>query len=84
MARSRLLSPGVFIRRAALYKGLFGGHRGWLAVGAVIWSRGFVKKAMGKNQEIVATEVLKPGQFLRLEAIPAPSRKQRKAARNAA
>jgi hypothetical protein len=83
MPRSRLLSPSRLIRRAALYKGLFGGSKGWLAVGAVIWGRGFAKKAFGRNEEVVATEVLKAGQFVRLESLAPPTRKQRKAARRA-
>lgn len=83
MARSRLLKPSFYIRRAALNKGVFGGHRGWLAVGAVVWGRGFVKKALGKNEQIVATEILKKGQFVSVEALVPPTRKQRKtAARN--
>jgi hypothetical protein len=38
----------------------------------------------GHNEEIVATDVLKPGQFVRIEAIAAPSRRQRRAARRTA
>ncbi len=84
MPRSRLLSPMLLIRRAALYKGLLGGSRGWLAVGAVLWGRGFLKKMFGKNEEILATEVLKGGQFVRLESLVPPTRRQRRAARKAA
>ncbi|HAP75479.1 MAG TPA: hypothetical protein DCR14_05290 [Acidimicrobiaceae bacterium] len=79
-----LLSPVAFLRRGALYKGVLGGRKGWMAVGAVLWAPKMMKKLFGKNEEVVAVEKLKPGQFVRLEAIPAPTRRQRKAAKRAA
>ncbi|MCB9380137.1 MAG: hypothetical protein R2694_10945 [Ilumatobacteraceae bacterium] len=77
------LSPVAYLRRGAVYKGVLGGRRGWMAVGAVLWTPKLLKKAFGKNEEIVATEKLKPGQFVRLEAIPPTTRRQRKAAKRA-
>jgi hypothetical protein len=82
-ARTRTLSPFVALRRNALYKGLLGGSRGWMAVGVFVWGARFVRKTFGKNETIVATEVLKPGQVLRLEAIAPPTRDERRAARRA-
>jgi hypothetical protein len=80
MARSsRALSPTAALRRNALYKGLLGGSRGWLAVGAVVWAPRLMKRALGKNEEIVAKEVLKPGQALRIEALERPTRARRRA-----
>jgi hypothetical protein len=81
--RPSLLSPTAYLRRGALYKGLLGGKRGWMTVGAVLWAPRVMKKAFGRNEEVVAHEVLKPGQAIRLEAIPPPSRQQRKAAKRA-
>ncbi len=82
MARStRAFSPGAALRRNALYKGFFGGSRGWLAVGAVVWGPRLMKRALGRSEKVVATEVLKPGQALYLEAIPQQTREQRRAAR---
>ena len=72
------------LRRSALYKGVFGGSRGWLAVGAVLWGPRLLKRLMGKNEEVIATEKLVAGQFVRLEAIRPPTRRERKAARRAA
>ena len=40
----RALKPSVLVRRNALYKGVLGGSRGWLAIGAVLWSKSFIKK----------------------------------------
>lgn len=82
MARStRAFSPTAALRRNALYKGLFGGSRGWLAVGAVVWGPRLMKRLLGRNEKVVATEVLKPGQSLYLQTIPQQTREQRRAAR---
>jgi hypothetical protein len=80
----RLLRPSVIIRRNAMYKGLLGGHKGWLAVGGVVWSKSFLKKTFGKNEEILTTEKLTKGQFLRIDAVKPPSRRQRRKATKAA
>ncbi|MDO8362323.1 MAG: hypothetical protein Q7V88_05465 [Actinomycetota bacterium] len=75
-----LLSPTAFLRRGALYKGVFGGQRGWMVVGAFLWGPRMLKRFLGKNEEVIATEKLVAGQFLRLEAVKPPTRRQRKAA----
>ena len=77
--RPRLLSPLAALRRNALSKGLLGGRRGWLAIGAVVWAPRLFKRALGRDQETVATEVLKPGQSVCIEAIPQLTRAQRRA-----
>ena len=85
MARKpSLLSPTVLLRRNALYKGVFGGSKGWMAVGAVLWGPKLFKRFLGKNEEIITTEKLVAGQWLQLEAISPPSRRQRKATKRAA
>lgn len=82
MARSRrALSPLTALRSNALYKGLLGGSRGWLAVGAVVWTPRLMKRLLGRTEKVVATEVLKPGQALYLQTIPQETRAQRRAAR---
>jgi hypothetical protein len=78
-----MLSPTAALRRNALYKGLLGGRRGWMAVGAVVWAPRLMKKALGRTEEVVATERLEPGQAIRIEAIRQPSRNERRAARRA-
>ena len=80
MAIPRMLRPSVLLRRNALYKGLFGGSRGWLAVGAVLWGRGFAKRAFGRREEILATEKLKRGQFVRIDAVRPATRRELRAA----
>jgi hypothetical protein len=81
--RPRLLSPTVLLRRNALYKGVFGGSRGWMAVGAALWGPRLAKRLLGRSEEVVAVEKLKPGQFLRIEALRPPTRRERKSARRA-
>ena len=81
--RSRVLSPTAALRRNALYKGLLGGRRGWMAVGAVVWAPRIMKKALGRTEEVVLTEKLEPGQALRIEAIKRPTRAERRAGRRA-
>jgi hypothetical protein len=54
-----------------------------MAVGAAVWGGRFIRKAFGRTEKVVATEVLQPGQALRLEAIAPPSRGERRAARRA-
>jgi len=82
--RSSLLSPTALLRRSALYKGLFGGSRGWMAVGAVLWGPRLLKRLLGKQEEVIANEKLMAGQWLRLDAVAPPTRRQRKAAKRAA
>ncbi len=86
MAMNRLLSraaiplsPFVRIRRKALTNGVLGGDRRWLVVGGIFWSIRIVRVALGRRSRVVAVEVLRPGQAIRLESIPAPTRAERKA-----
>ena len=81
MARVRLLSPTVALRRNAVYKGLLGGSRLWMAVGAIVWAPRFYKRVMGRVPEFVAREVLEPGQTVCIEAIPPPTAARRDASR---
>jgi hypothetical protein len=73
------ISPFTYFRRAAIYRGFLRGRKGWMVVGAVLWAPRLVRSALGRKEEYVTTEVLKPGQAIRLEAIPPPSRKARRA-----
>ena len=81
MARPRLLAPSVLLRRNALYKGLLGGSRGWLAVGAVMWGGGFLKRALGKQTEVLTIEKLAPGQGLRIDTFKPDTRRAARRAR---
>ena len=79
----RALRPSVLVRRNALYKGVLGGSRGWLAIGVVLWSKSFIKKTFGKQVEVLGTEKLTKGQFVRIDSLRPLTRKERKALRKA-
>jgi hypothetical protein len=83
VALPRLLKPSVLLRRNALYRGLLGGSRGWMAVGAVMFGTRLLRRIAGKHDEVLAVDKLKPGQAIRVDAIPPASRRGRRAARAA-
>jgi hypothetical protein len=72
------LNPLTLARHNALYKGLLGGNRTWLVIGAVVWAPRLMKRLLGKNEEIVATEKLLPGSSIRITALPQRTKADRK------
>ncbi len=78
--RRRFLSPAAFARRQGLYRGLLGGSRGWLVVGVTVWGGRLLRRSLGRNEEVVAVEVLQPGEAIRIEALPPARGRRRKAA----
>jgi len=80
---TRLISPAARLRHNSIVKGFLGGDRRWMAVAILTWGPFLLRKAFGRSVEIVSTEVLKPGQAVRIEAIRPPSKAERKAARHA-
>ena len=59
-----------FLLRAGLLRGLLGGSRGWLAVGAAAAGLGALKRAVAKEPEVVFQEELAPGQALVISHLP--------------
>lgn len=78
--RPSYLSPLALARRNGLYKGLIGGDRRWLVVGGTLWGLRTLRKALGKNEEVIALEKLKPGQWMSLRTISASEQKAERAA----
>ena len=68
-----------FLRYGALHKGLLGGSPGWRTIFFLMFGGRIVKRMTGKVEQIVATEKLKPGQLLQLEAIKPLTRREKKA-----
>ena len=64
-------------------KGLLGGSRGWMAIGAVVWIPRLLKRLLGQDQKVIATEVLQPGQTVCIEAIRPTTRGERRIASRA-
>ena len=80
---TRLISPAARLRHNSIVRGFLGGDRRWMAIGLLVWGPFLLRKAFGRNVEILSTEVLRPGQAVRIEAIRPPSKAERKAARRA-
>jgi hypothetical protein len=78
--RPSLLSPFAMARRNAVYKGIFDGDRKWLVLGGIAWGGRFLKKQLGKNEELVTIERLEPGEGVVLRTIPTVKRRERKRA----
>jgi hypothetical protein len=78
------LRPANYLRRASIDRGLFGDNMFWRAMFFVIFGRRLLRRVMGSEPETVAIEKLKPGQFVRIEAIdpatlePGKQRKRRR------
>ena len=79
----KALSPLAYLKRNALRRGVLGGSPAWVMVGIVLWAPRLMRRLFGRTEELVSTEKLRPGQFVRVEALPTPSRSQRKAAKKA-
>ncbi len=82
MARFRrgLLSPSLIARRNAITRGVFGGSRGWLAVGGVFWLGRAARRTLGRTEEVAAVEKLAPGQAVTIVALRPESRRRRRSA----
>ncbi|MGA0878060.1 MAG: hypothetical protein ACO3SP_02975 [Ilumatobacteraceae bacterium] len=64
-----LVPLGSYLRTRGIRDGIFGGRRGWLAIGLVMWSGRLVKKMVSRSSELVAVENLEPGQSITVSAL---------------
>jgi hypothetical protein len=78
---AKLLSPGLTLRHNALRKGLIGGQPAWIAIGGLLVFKNIIRSLNARDQRIVATEVLRSGQSVRLEALRTPTKRERRAAK---
>jgi hypothetical protein len=78
------MGPVRLLHSRGFYRGVVGGSGGWALVYFVITGGRMVRKVFGKHPEIAAIERLDPGQFVRIEAIAPPTRRERKTAKAAA
>jgi hypothetical protein len=67
------------LRRNATYKGLLGGQRGWLAMFAVFGVARFFGKYVGRDEQHLASERLRPGQSMTITTMAPPTRAERRA-----
>lgn len=63
----QLIYSMVSRRRTA--RRLFGSRRGWRPVYSTVFAARLVRKVLGMGPQLVSLEKLKPGQFVRVEAI---------------
>jgi hypothetical protein len=54
-----------------------------MAVGVAVYGPRLLKKALGRNEQFLAKEVLNPGQTVCIRALEPATREQRRAARRA-
>lgn len=74
---------GAVARRKGLRRGLIGGNRAWMLVGAAAWAIRFARRLGAKDETVISTESLKPGETLIIETHARPTRRQRRAERRA-
>ena len=75
----RILKPVRLIKRRALMKGVFGGDRTWLMLGAVVWLGGRVKALFGfGDPEPVYTEEVTSGDRIVVVHSEANNRRRRR------
>lgn len=53
-----------YLYRRSQFRGLLGGSRGWTIVWAVLFGARLVKKATTREEKVVYSEKLRPGQTL--------------------
>ena len=81
--RRRALSLSALIRSRALHRGILGSSPMWRAIAVIVFGRRLLKRLFGKTPENLGTEKLEPGQFVRVEAIPPPTKHERHGRRGA-
>lgn len=62
-------SLGSYVRARGIKDGLLRGNRMWTVLGAVVWGARLIARMAGRRPEIVAREVLAPGQSITITSI---------------
>lgn len=79
VVRPRIKAPSRVLRYNAIRRGVFGGSRPWTAVAVVMYSASLISRVVRRQPEVVSIEKLRPGQFVRVEALTGLSKAERKA-----
>lgn len=82
-SRSPLRLLLTYTRAHAIRRGIFGGDPVWRAIGMFYVGKTVMKKVTGGDTELVATEVLEPGQEVQIWAVPTPKEQAQLDERNA-
>ncbi|MCY4037668.1 MAG: hypothetical protein OXF64_09495 [bacterium] len=60
-----------YLRRQGVVRGLLGGRRAWLVLGAMAWTIRLLRRFAGTRQlRTVSTEELRPGEGLLISHLP--------------
>jgi hypothetical protein len=63
------MAIGRYLRTRGFKDGVLSGRRGWLAIGALVWSGRLLKRILSRPAQLVAVERLEPGQSLTVSAL---------------
>lgn len=62
-------SVSAYLRSRGLRDGLINGRKPWAIIGIIVWSFRILRKLATRRPELVAREVLKPGQSITITSI---------------
>lgn len=73
-----LLRPSMYIRRAAIGKGILGSSTLWKVVAVFIFGKGTLKKLFGRQPELLGSRTIGVGSVITVAAVAPLSRRQAK------
>ena len=68
-ARRRMASVGAYVRRTSFNRGLLGDDRVWRVVFLALTGRRMLKRVLGSEPQLVATERIEPGATIQISSI---------------
>ncbi len=72
------VQPMVYLKRMSMRRGILGPSRAWRYMAVVAYAPGSMKKLFGREPDIIATETLRPPQFVNVLTATPLSRKEQK------
>jgi hypothetical protein len=76
--RSRLISPSILVRRAALTNGVLGRSRVWRFVAVVLFGWRFLSRFLVRQEEVLTIDRLAPGESITVRTIRPDRRRDRR------
>lgn len=71
------------LKRNAVRKGVLGGNKSWMVLFVFLYTPSLMRRVFGRTEVLLAREELKPGQFVRVQALGELPKAERKAIRKA-
>lgn len=69
------------LKRNAMRKGVLGGNKSWMVLFVFLYTPSLMRRVFGRTEVLLAREELKPGQFVRVQALGELPKAERKAIR---